>query len=131
MDQPKLFYDDEFEALRRMIESGEGYKKTASHLRPDLKPESAYAWLKACVSEQGDQRMKFGQIIEAMRFNRRYEPLYFACDETSHERPNRKEPADAQAQRIDEFNRRAAELSQLAAAIQQAGGVGALRVVKP
>lgn len=130
MDQPRLFYDDEFEALRRMIEGGEGYKKTAAHLRPDLKPESAYAWLKACVSEQGDQRLKFGQIVEAMKFNRRYDPLFYACDETYHDRPAQRAPEDRQAKLVEEFNRSAEQLMGIYKEIQQNGGTAALKAVK-
>jgi len=43
----KLFYDDEFDALQQMIAGSErSFKECAAFLRPDLKPESAYAWLR-------------------------------------------------------------------------------------
>ena len=84
----KLFYDDEFDALNRMIaDSDRTLKEVACFLRVDLKPESAYAWLKACLSPHGDQRLKFGQILAAMNFCQRFDPLYFACDELSQSRP--------------------------------------------
>jgi len=52
----KLFYDDEFDALQQMIAaSNRTFKDCALFLRPDLKPESAYAWLKACVNPHGDR----------------------------------------------------------------------------
>lgn len=93
----QLFYDDEFHALRAAIEDGKGYKDTAMHLWPGMKPESAYAKLKACTTVHGDQRLRFGEIIAVMRFNERFDPLYFVCDETFHHRPNPKTPTDEEA----------------------------------
>jgi hypothetical protein len=92
-----LFYDDEFHALRAAIEDGRGYKDTAMHLWPSMKPESAYAKLKAATNLHGDQRLKFGEIITVMRFNNRFDPLYYVCDETLHQRPVQKSPQDEQA----------------------------------
>ncbi len=92
-----LFYDDEFQALRQMIEAGRGYKKTAAMLWPAMKPDSAYAKLKACCNGAGDERLKFGEIVAAMRFNERFDPLYYACDETLHLRPGRREAREEQA----------------------------------
>jgi hypothetical protein len=95
-----LFYDDEFHAIRAAIEEGKGYKETAMRLWPAMKPESAYAKLKASTHVQGDQKLRFGEIVEVMRFNERFDPLYFACDETLHHRPATKAPADEEAKLV-------------------------------
>ena len=51
--------DDEFDAIGTAIgQSGKDFKLVASHLFPDMRPESAYARLKACISPTGDQRLK-------------------------------------------------------------------------
>jgi hypothetical protein len=85
---PKLFYDDEYDALAQMVaNSGRTVKEIASFLRPDLKPESAYAWFKVCMNPTGDQRLRFGQFIAVMRFCGQFDPLFYACDELGHERP--------------------------------------------
>lgn len=102
-----LFYDDEFHAVRATIECGKGYQKTAGHLWPSMQATSAYAKLKACTSVHGDQRLKFGEIIEVMRFNQCFDPLYYICDETLHHRPAQKSPED--------------EEGKLAAVIEAAG----------
>ena len=99
----RLFYDDEFEAIRAAIEGGQGYKKTANHLWPSMKPDSAYARLKACVNPDGDQRLKFGEIIAVMSFNDRYDPLYYACDECHHDRPSLRAPEDKQAELMRKY----------------------------
>ena len=96
----QLFYDDEFHPIRAAIEDGRGYKETAQHLWPSMKPESAYAKLKACTTQQGDQRLRFGEIVAIMRFNQRFDPLYFICDETLHHRPTPKSPEDEEAKLI-------------------------------
>lgn len=91
----KLFYDDEFDAIQQAISSsGKDFKTVAGHMFPDMKPESAYARLKACCSPTGDQRLTFGQTIRLMRFCETYDPLMHACDETLHARPDRKAPED-------------------------------------
>lgn len=96
----RLFYDDEFAAIREVIESGKGYKKSAEHLWPSMKPESAYARLKACTTEAGDQRLKFGEIITLMVFNERFDALHYLCDECLHSRPLPKTPADEEAKLV-------------------------------
>jgi hypothetical protein len=96
----RVFYDDEFASLREVIESGKGYEKSASHLWPGLKLASAYAKLKACVRDDGDQRLKFGEIIALMVFNGRFDALYYACDECMHNRPTAKAPADEEARLV-------------------------------
>lgn len=88
--QEQLFYDDEHHALRRVIEEGKGYKRTASHLFPDMKPESAYAKLKHAVNATNGESLRFGQVIEACIFNERYDALYYFCDRCMHQRPPRK-----------------------------------------
>lgn len=100
MDTGELFYDDEHHALRKVIEEGRGYKKTAAHLFPDMKPESAYAKLKHAVNGTNGEQLRYGQVIEACRFNDRYDPLFFMCDELGHQRPPRKIVKDEQARLV-------------------------------
>lgn len=113
-----LFYDDEFHAIRACIESGKGYKESAARLWPAMKPESAYARLKACTSGHGDQRLRFGEIIELMRFNGHFDPLWFACDETSHQRPVAKAPADEEAQIVTAIEGASTTLAQALKALE-------------
>ena len=99
--QEKLLYDDEYQALSLMIgNSQKSVKELADYLYPHLKPESAYARLKACLNPDRDERLTFGQIIAAMKFCERYDPLFYACDETLHGRPDRKAPKDQEAKLV-------------------------------
>ena len=113
MSQQKLFYEDEFEALQLMISSSErSFKEVASYLFPHLKPESAYARLKACLNPEKDERLTFGQIIAAMKFCGRFDPLMFACDETLHARPDRKAPEDEEVRLVAAINEASSTLTK-------------------
>lgn len=91
----KMFYEDEFEALQLMVSgSGKSIKEIAGFLWPDMKPESAYAKLKACLNPKGDESFRFSQVVALMRFCNCYDPLFYLCDETMHARPDRKVPED-------------------------------------
>lgn len=83
-----LFYDDEFDALTQTISnSRRGFKEAAAFLFPHLKPESAYARLKACLNSERDERLTVGQVIALCRFCESYDVLMFMADELSHARP--------------------------------------------
>lgn len=93
--QTKLFFDDHYEALQLMVSnSGKTIKEIACFLWPDMKPESAYAKLKSCLNQKGDEHFKFEQVLALMKFCNSYEPLQYICDETMHARPDRKCPED-------------------------------------
>lgn len=93
--QMKMFYEDEYEALQLMVSnSGKSIKEIANFLWPEMKPESAYAKLKACLNPKGDENLRFGQVLALMKFCNSYEPLEYTCDETMHARPDRKVPED-------------------------------------
>ncbi len=94
MEQIPAFYDDQFHAVRAAIEGGQGYKKTAMHLWPGMKPESAYARLKNSVSGQCDQKLDLGDVLALCQFNGRFDPLYWLCDETLHSRPVQRAAGD-------------------------------------
>lgn len=124
--QTKLFYDDEYEALNLMVSNSEkAPKELACFLFPHLKPESAYARLKACLNPQGDQHLTFGQIIAAMKFCECYDPLMFACDETLHARPDRKSPADEEVKLVEAINGAASVMTKAMKQLEQLRAIGA------
>ena len=122
--QIKLFYEDEFEALNLMISaSGKSKKELAVFLFPHLKPVSAYARLTACLNPDKDERLTFGQIIAAMKFCERYDPLMFACDETMHGRPDRRAPEDEAVKLAEVINDAARTMERAMRTMQQIRGV--------
>lgn len=126
----KLFYDDEFDAISMAIaNSGKPFKLVASHLFPDMKPESAYARLKECCSPTGDQRLTFGQVLRLMLFCECYEPLAYLCDETLHARPDRKSPDDETIKLVEVINGAAGTLERAMKALDHIKARGGIRVV--
>lgn len=120
MDTIPAFYDDHFHALRAAIEGGEGYKKTAAHLWPSMNVASAYARLKKCCNEGGENKLDLAEIVSICRLNNRYDPLYYLCAETMHERPKQQqatEVAQTLVQQLsaqsDEFRRTSERLEAL------------------
>lgn len=103
--QSKLWYEDEYEALRLMISnSGKKFGDIAVFLYPDKKYETAYARLKNSLDPDKDEFLKFGEIIRLMKFCNCYDPLMHACDETMHARPDRKSAEDEKVKVVDVIN---------------------------
>ena len=126
----KLFYDDEFDAIAQAISgSGKPFKIVAGHIFPDMKPDSAYARLKACTSPTGDQRLSFGQVVRLMDFCECYDPLMYACDETLHARPDRKAPEDEAVKLAEVINGAAATMERAMQAMNHLRARGGIRAV--
>jgi hypothetical protein len=126
----KLFYDDEFDAIATAIgNSGKPFKIVAAHMFPDMKPESAYAKLKACCNPTGSERLTFGQVLRLMEFCESYDPLYYACDETLHARPDRKAPEDEAVKLAEVINSAANTLERAARALDHIKARGGIRAV--
>lgn len=126
----KLFYDDEFDAIRQAIsDSGKEFKTVAGHMFPDMKPESAYAKLKRCSETTGDERLTFGQVIRLMRLCEAYDPLMHACDETLHARPDRKAPEDEAIKLVEVMNSAANTMERAMKALDHLKARGGIRAV--
>ena len=116
----KLFYEDEFEALQLMVSgSGKSIKEIATFLWPDMKAESAYAKLNACLNPKGDESLRFGQMIALMKFCNQFDPLYYACDDTLHARPDRKTPEDESVKLVESIERSADMMAKAMAALER------------
>ncbi len=98
----RLFYEDEYDAYATMIgNSGRSLKECASHLYPVMKPESAYAKLKAKLDPHGSEHLRFSEVTALMRFCDCYDPLMYLCDETLHQRPDRKASEDEEVRLVE------------------------------
>jgi hypothetical protein len=118
---PKLFYDDEFDALAQTIaNSDRTFKECAGYLFPDRKPETAYARLKACLSADKDERLTLGQIIALCRVCKTYDALYFMADELEHDRPAKRAPEDELARLLREHVEAVKLLATLTPKIEEA-----------
>lgn len=126
----KLFYDDEYDAIQTAIgESGKQFKIVATHMFPDMKPESAYARLKDCCNPAGTQKLTFGQVLRLMAFCECYDPLYHACDESLHARPDRKAPEDEAVKLVEVINGAAGTMERAMRALEHIKARGGIRGV--
>ncbi len=131
--QNRLFFEDINDALREVVQQLGGAKAVGPTLWPEKSVEQAQTLLLACLNSERKERLTPDQVLLLLRRGREagcHAAINYICESSGYSPPTPVNPADAQAQRIDEFNRRAADLAQLAASIQQNGGAGALRAVK-
>lgn len=131
-EEYRLFYEDHQHAIQSAIDNnvhGLTFKLVAGKVYPHLKPESAYARLKAIVNPDKDEKADLQEVKQVCLVTGRYEPLYWLCDETDHARPPKRAPQDRQTELIEEFNRNVEALTRLAEQIK-AGGGSALKIVE-
>jgi hypothetical protein len=126
----KLFYDDEFDAVATAIgSSGKPFKEVANFMFQDMKTESAYARLKDCCNPTGSQRLTFGQVVRLMEFCGAYDPLFYACDETLHARPDRKAPEDEAVRLVEAIESAAGVVERAMKALDHLKARGGIRAV--
>lgn len=65
--QNKLFHDSPEDALTTDVLAAGGYKKVGHHIRKDLTPEQAAAWLRACLNVERLEKLGPGHVMEIKR----------------------------------------------------------------
>lgn len=88
--QNQLFVEDEDDAFDAAIRFLGGYKSVACWLWPHLKPETAYARLKACFNDAKDERLSWvdgRRVMQRAREKGCHILMYHLCDELLYERP--------------------------------------------
>jgi len=126
----RLFYEDHQHAIQCAIDNnarGLTFKQVSCEVYPNLKPESAYARLKAIVNPEKDEKADLQEVRQICLVCGRFEPLFWLCDVTDHARPVKRAPEDRQAQLVEEFNRSVETLQKLAAQIQSGPGLRAVK----
>ena len=129
--QAKLFHEDIYDAIGTAILALGGFKKTASRLRPDLKQESAYAWLKVCVKRDGDQNLNPEQLAWIRRESAAvgcHALAEYESDDAGYEKPVIRSPQDKLAELQRQFIDSVKTQEQIAERIERAMTI--LRVVK-
>lgn len=101
--QQQLFVEDEDDAFDASIRHLGGYKSVACWLWPHLKPETAYARLKACFNDAKDEKLSWvdgRRIMAKAREKGCHILMYYLCDELLYERPRTiaKEKLEAELQ---------------------------------
>jgi hypothetical protein len=101
--QNQLFVEDEDDAFDAAIRFLGGYKAVAMWLWPQLKPETAYARLKACFNDSKDEKLSWvdgRRIMAKAREKGCHIIMFHLCDELFYERPRTitKEKVEAELQ---------------------------------
>lgn len=71
--QNKLFHDSPEDALTTDVLAAGGWKKVGHHLRPDLTPDQAAAWLRACLNVERNEKLSPGQVIDIKRLAKEHD----------------------------------------------------------
>jgi len=70
-------------------------KEVAYQMRPDLKPDSAYAWLKNCLNATQPEKMTADQHIAIAKLCYQYDFLHYVAAQLHHSKPEYITPEDA------------------------------------
>jgi len=87
-----------------ILRSGKTYQQVAHYLRPDIKLEVAYAWLKNALREEAREKLTTDQHIAIANFCEEYDYTYYVALHCHHSRPEPVEPADEALQLDREIN---------------------------
>ena len=68
--QSELFYETANDALGACIQAAGGFKRVAGLLWPSLKPDSAYARLKACLDDGKAEKLTADEIFAIAKMAR-------------------------------------------------------------
>lgn len=102
MDQPKLFYESELDALREDVEACGGSKAVGSWFWPDKSVEASRNEVNARLNTERRERFTDDQkrlIMRRAREKRGFSAaVFYICDDTGFERPRAVNPADEAAQ---------------------------------
>lgn len=116
-NQGALFYETASDALGSCILAAGGFKKVAAELWPAMKPESAYARLKACLDDSKHERLSPDEILRVARLGRAagcHAWAEFCAAELDYAPPVPVDPDDRKAALQREFANGVARLEQLA-----------------
>jgi len=65
--QNKLFHETIEDAITTDVLAAGGYKKVGHDLRSDLTPETAAAWLRACLNVERAEKLSPGHVLQIKR----------------------------------------------------------------
>jgi hypothetical protein len=116
MHQYVLHHEDILDALATDIMAAGGFKKVAAAIWPNMRMESAYARLKACMDADKDQKLSPEEVMSIKRMAREVDSwaaVTFELRELHFEAPAPVEPEDQRARVQQEFVDAVAHLERL------------------
>ena len=116
-NQGALFYETAADALGSCIVAAGGFKRVSCSLWPSMKPESAYARLKACIDDSKRECLSPDEIVGIAKMAREqgcHAWAHFCAAELGYAAPVPIDPDDARAELQREFVDGVARLEALA-----------------
>lgn len=121
MNQPALFHEDAFDALRADIQALGGFKKVGVALRAELAADKAGEWLADCLNRTRAYKLDVEQVQWIKREARKVGSFCYATwslRDAGFADPQPVEPEDERAKLMREFNARSAQMMQLLTRIE-------------
>lgn len=100
MNQPALFHEDIWQALRDCVSALGGSKKLGTKLRPEMEADKAGRWLLDCLNPDKADKLSVEQLILVLREARKancHVAAHFIARETGYAEPQPIEPDDEKA----------------------------------
>lgn len=100
MNQPALFHEDIWQALRDSVSALSGAKVVGHKLRPELDPEKAGRWLLDCLNPDKADKLSIDQLLLILADARKancHIAASFIANVTGYAEPTPLEPQDERA----------------------------------
>ena len=108
------FYESAEEATNSAIlRSGNTFQEVAHKLRPELKIDSAYAWLKNALKDGQREKLSSDQHVLIANLCGEYEWLHYSNSQCHHKRTEPLEPDDEAIELDREINTTLKSVEQL------------------
>jgi hypothetical protein len=124
MNQPSLFHEDIWQALRDCISALGGSKKVGTLLRPEVDAQTAGRWLLDCLNTERKEKLCIEQVLFILREARKagcHVGMNYINQDAGYAPPTPIEPEDQRAALMREFNEGVRSLEVLSRRMQKLG----------
>lgn len=120
MEEPTLYFEDIYDALRHVVQRSGGAKAVGALLYPEKSPDTAGRYLMDCLNPGRAEKLDPEQTLALLRIGHQHgahNAIRHLCKEAGYSQPEPLEPEDERAALMREFNERVVELRRIAARI--------------
>ena len=123
MEQPPLFFEDVYDALRFVVQTSGGAKKIGTALYPEKTPDAAGRFIMDCLNPGRHEKLDPEQLMVLLRIGQEagcHVAVHYLCGATGYSQPSPLDPQDEKAALQKKFIQSVVELRQLASRISGA-----------